>query len=357
LSDKDYIKELFQNELGNHQMKVDPQLWQGVQSQLGSLASAGASGTAAVASKVSFFVKIGVAAVISTAAITTYVLVKNDTPSEKIEVSEEQAISESTEVVLEDNNSELHKIISDTDDFSAESPIITNAPPSNLLLDLARSPRETDSSPDLSLQTLIPTENPAPPSAASNEGSNSAAGSITSPDIEPPVSLVISIEFDKQTNQHYVFSAVSDDAERIVWDFGDGSTFSDSKAEHVYNESGTFTVTAYAYRKDEVVQETLSITVDVVGKITNLPTLFTPNNDGSNDEFFIESEGLLDFSVVIMNDKGEILFESNVPDFRWDGRNRKTGLVADEGVYFYIITAKDELGNTISKHQRLQLKK
>jgi hypothetical protein len=79
LSDKDYIKELFQNELGNHQMKVDPQLWQGVQSQLGSLASAGASGTAAVASKVSFFVKIGVAAVISTAAITTYVLVKNDT--------------------------------------------------------------------------------------------------------------------------------------------------------------------------------------------------------------------------------------------------------------------------------------
>lgn len=348
---------MFQNELGSHQVKVDPQLWQGVQSQLGNLASAGASGTAAVAGKASLFVKIGVAAVLSTAAITTYVLVKNDTPPEKIEVAEEQLISETAKVVLEENNSELQEISSDTDDFSAESPIIIAAPPSNLLLDIARSPREVDSSPDLSLQTLIPLENTSPAAATSNDGSNSAAGSITPPDIASPVSLEISIEFDKQTNQHYVFSAVSDDAERIVWDFGDGSSFTDAKAEHVYNESGTFTVTVYAYRKDEVVQETLSITVDVVGKITNLPTLFTPNNDGSNDEFFIESEGLLDFSVVIMNDKGEILFESNAPDFRWDGRDRKTGLVADEGVYFYIITAKDELGNTISKHQRLQLKK
>jgi hypothetical protein len=58
-----------------------------------------------------------------------------------------------------------------------------------------------------------------------------------------------------------------------------------------------------------------------------------------------------------MNDKGGVLFESNSPDFRWDGRERNSGLVADDGVYFYIITAKDELGNTISKHQRLQLKK
>lgn len=346
---------MFQNELGNHQMKVNPHLWQSVQSQLGSLASAGASGTAAGAAKFSLFIKIGVVAALSTAAITTYVLVKKDIPTEKNKLQEELLITETAEVVSEENNSESQEKSGDTDVFSAQAPITTAAPNSNLLLDLARSPRNTDGSSDFSEQALVPTESIPPSSTASNDRLKNVVESITPSDFESPASLVMHIEFDKQTNQHYVFSAISDDAERIVWEFGDGSTLSDSKVEHVYNESGNFTVIAYAYLKDEVVRETLSITVDVVGKITNLPTLFTPNNDGSNDEFFIESVGLSDFSVVIMNEKGEILFESSAPDFRWDGRDRKTGLVADEGVYFYIITANDELGNTISKHQRLQL--
>lgn len=176
--------------------------------------------------------------------------------------------------------------------------------------------------------------------------------------IESDISqLEIAIEFTKLSNQHYVFRARSGSAEKVVWDFGDGLTYSGTEAEHIFSESGTFDVVAVAYRKEESVSSSVAITIDVTGKITLLPTFFTPNGDGSNDEFFIQSEGLVDFSIVILNENGGILFESSDVNFTWDGRDRMTGMIAEPGVYFYIITAKDELGNTISKHQRLQLKK
>ena len=59
-------------------MKVDPQLWQGVHSQLGNLASTGAGGSAVLAGKSSLLIKIIVAAAITTATVAAYVLVKNN---------------------------------------------------------------------------------------------------------------------------------------------------------------------------------------------------------------------------------------------------------------------------------------
>lgn len=358
MSDKDYIKELFQNELGNHQVKVDPQLWQGVQAQLGNIASTGASGSAAVAGKASFLVKIGVAAAITTATIvTTYVLVNNaDTPTENTETPIEQVAPKVVDASVKTDEGNIIQNDVVADNMTSDSSIDLETSTTNNTVDHSSTQSTTNSTPEIPSQPEVTTGTSTPP-VTNDAGSNSSSNSSTPPVKGTPVPLEISIEFEKKSNQHYAFSAFSKDAEKIEWDFGDGTSFSDDKAEHVFNESGTFTVTAFAYRKDEVVKETLSLTVDVVGKITKLPTIFTPNNDGSNDEFFIESEGLLDFSIVIMNDKGEVLFESNSPDFRWDGRDRKTGLIADNGFYFYIITAKDMLDNTISQHQRLQLKK
>jgi gliding motility-associated-like protein len=358
LSDKDYIKELFQNKLGGHEVKVDPQLWQGVQSQLGNLASTGAAGSAAVAGKVSLLIKIGVAAAITTAAITTYVLVKNNETSKVSENSAEPVSPVASEGVLELNQNSTSQTYTDSAELSSADAATSSA---SSATHPAISPSSAESAtsdrPKQFIETDLTQDNSSYPEIkVDKEKTASVSSSAHSTDVttEP---LKINIEFSKESNQHYVFSAIAEEVDKIVWEFGDGSKFTGQNAEHVYTESGSFEVVAKAFRKNEVVESSVSILVDVAGKITHLPTLFTPNGDGSNDEFFIESEGLGDFSVVIMNDKGEILFESNAPDFRWDGRERNSGLVADDGAYFYIITAKDELGNTISKHQRLQLKK
>ncbi|MDR2907831.1 MAG: gliding motility-associated C-terminal domain-containing protein [Bacteroidales bacterium] len=68
-----------------------------------------------------------------------------------------------------------------------------------------------------------------------------------------------------------------------------------------------------------------------------LPNIFTPNDDGINDRFkAIDNvfSGVL--TIRIYNRHGNLVFESNDPDFEWDGTNRTTKQKCSEGVYFYI---------------------
>ncbi|MDW8230970.1 MAG: gliding motility-associated C-terminal domain-containing protein, partial [Saprospiraceae bacterium] len=67
-----------------------------------------------------------------------------------------------------------------------------------------------------------------------------------------------------------------------------------------------------------------------------LPNAFSPNGDGSNDLFrpfpgwrFIER-----VEMQIFNRWGNLVFETNDPAIRWDGRN-KAGADVPEGTYFY----------------------
>jgi len=54
-------------------------------------------------------------------------------------------------------------------------------------------------------------------------------------------------------------------------------------------------------------------------KISKMPDIFSPNNDGANDFFFVKNEGLSDFNIVIMNNRNETVYQSQDPDFNWDG--------------------------------------
>lgn len=71
----------------------------------------------------------------------------------------------------------------------------------------------------------------------------------------------------------------------------------------------------------------------------NIPNVFTPNNDGSNDYFLprqLLSSNVTRFDMKVFNRWGEIVFETNALDGRgWDGKvNDKDQPV---GVYIYLI--------------------
>ena len=83
--------------------------------------------------------------------------------------------------------------------------------------------------------------------------------------------------------------------------------------------------------------------------------VFTPNGDGRNDYFFLESEGLTDFSVVVFDPTGEIVFQSNDPDFKWDGRDRRSGEIVASGTYMYMVSAYDSEGNPYPIYERLTI--
>ncbi len=69
-----------------------------------------------------------------------------------------------------------------------------------------------------------------------------------------------------------------------------------------------------------------------------IPNVFTPNEDGVNDTYFITAKGLKEFNMVIVNRWGNVVFESDDVQFSWDGTIN--GDKCGDGTYFYIITAK-----------------
>jgi gliding motility-associated-like protein len=69
-----------------------------------------------------------------------------------------------------------------------------------------------------------------------------------------------------------------------------------------------------------------------------IPNVFTPNQDGVNDEFFITSKGLIEYNIVIVNRWGNPVFESTNANEAWDGTSG--GEQCTDGVYFYILKAK-----------------
>ena len=69
-----------------------------------------------------------------------------------------------------------------------------------------------------------------------------------------------------------------------------------------------------------------------------IPNVFTPNNDGANDSYFVTSKGITEYNITILNRWGDVVFESNDITKQWDGTTG--GNLCTEGTYFYFIKAK-----------------
>lgn len=71
-----------------------------------------------------------------------------------------------------------------------------------------------------------------------------------------------------------------------------------------------------------------------IPQTTYFPLSFTPNNDGLNDFFQVfHSETVTEGSIKIFDRWGEIIFQSNDINFKWDGT--MNGRKIPDGVYFY----------------------
>ncbi|MDB3905328.1 gliding motility-associated C-terminal domain-containing protein [Crocinitomicaceae bacterium] len=85
------------------------------------------------------------------------------------------------------------------------------------------------------------------------------------------------------------------------------------------------------------------------------PNVFTPNDDGINDNFqLIQYQGIKTFQCLIYNRWGNLMADYDKPDFLWDGKNKK-GNNAEDGVYFYVIQAVTNGGKEINKHGKVHL--
>lgn len=77
----------------------------------------------------------------------------------------------------------------------------------------------------------------------------------------------------------------------------------------------------------------------------NPPNSFTPNNDGKNELFIIEGDGVTLLNFEVFNRAGMKIFSSKASIITWDGKT-SSGIEAPSGLYYYILTSDKTEFNT-----------
>jgi hypothetical protein len=88
-----------------------------------------------------------------------------------------------------------------------------------------------------------------------------------------------------------------------------------------------------------------------------VPNAFIPNSDDINSHFGPIGENLdfASYQLMILDANGIKVFESDKPDFMWNGKINNIGNEAKPGVYLWEIKTLDNYGNYHNKKGRVNL--
>jgi len=278
-----------------------PRCWESIASQLPAAGTAAGGTTATAATKGTIAAGklaaiIGsAAAVVTVVTVTTVSLLKNDS------VTENQLTADNpTQIIISDSIS-----TDDTETFLVESESATQKTnQSNSPAEKSNNRKKTaeiNSSNPANTAELAPT-----PSNTITTHPTAAITSVTNPTSTPSPNPASST----QTTQAQNNTASSNPQPRPI-----------EKTEDNTNSA------AESHPETSINPEDFGYSHPVVIEI---PNIFTPNGDGVNERFVINGLDKCDKRIlVVKNQKGETVFQSNHYDNSWDGAN------LSDGSYYY----------------------
>ena len=167
---------------------------------------------------------------------------------------------------------------------------------------------------------------------------------------DPVASFVPSSNSVNNFNTEIYFDNTSIGATNYEWDFGDFSgTDTAFSPLHVFpdDESASYLVELIAYSTlgcTDTAYATIEVNEEVVYYV---PNTFTPDSDDFNEIFqpvFTSGYDPYDFTLLIFNRWGEVIFESHDASVGWDGTYN--GALVQDGTFTWKIefktTASDE---------------
>lgn len=148
---------------------------------------------------------------------------------------------------------------------------------------------------------------------------------------------------------------LSSGATSYYWDLGNGTTSGDMYPITYYDTCGTYTVQLRAENSQGCMDTTfyqfeiLCPQDPTIPVVLEIPNVFTPNGDGTNDYFNVNlsSGTFAEFRGQIFNRWGVEVYawnEGQTKDAGWDGKI--DGTEAAAGAYFYIIFYKQQDGQS-----------
>ncbi len=131
-----------------------------------------------------------------------------------------------------------------------------------------------------------------------------------------------------------------------TWDFGD-STFSnlENPDPHIYYKPGEYEILLTIESDRHCIDSLRSEKIKVEPSDLNIPNVFTPDGDGYNDWFMVDSKSLRYISMEVFSRSGIKVYGfsgegEELKDWTgWDGNINNSSRKASPGVYFYIIRA------------------
>lgn len=143
---------------------------------------------------------------------------------------------------------------------------------------------------------------------------------------------------------------------QFYWNFGDGSVSNQPEPEHSYTNSGTYPVSLKIISKYGCSDSlTKSYIITIPQNFAELPNIFSPNNDGINDYFQPVFYDLLSIDCSIFSRSGELIYQWNELNGKWDGKIRNTNQMASPGTYYYILKGITKQGKNIVHKGMVQL--
>ncbi len=169
---------------------------------------------------------------------------------------------------------------------------------------------------------------------------------------QPSKDIVVNVQ-----DANYVFNNLSQGASYYVWYFGDGDTLvtTDLIVPHQYTREGEYYVKLCAYNNwgCKSCFENGPFIISNEWAIF-IPNVFTPNQDGINDEFKMIFRGIKNAEIIIYDRWGiEIFSTKDAKTQFWNGT--KNGKICPEGVYTYHLKAIKENNQSFSKYGTITL--
>ncbi|WNJ18077.1 PKD domain-containing protein [Pontibacter sp. G13] len=127
------------------------------------------------------------------------------------------------------------------------------------------------------------------------------------------------------------FTDLSSGAVSWFWEFGDGNVSDQASPMHTYTEEGDYLVTLTVTDEFGCVSTVSYEPYHIYRPDVMIPTVFTPNGDGVNDEFLITYNGVEDVSIAVFDRWGREVFVSQSAQEGWRPSSEKAG------VYFYAV--------------------
>jgi gliding motility-associated-like protein len=140
-------------------------------------------------------------------------------------------------------------------------------------------------------------------------------------------------------------------ASRYIWRFGDGDTLltvrRDTAVVHTFNATGDY-ISCLEAINDAGCRDTTCLPISArIVAVFDVPSAFTPNGDGRNDQVFVKGFGIATLHWRIYNRWGVLVFETKNRNQGWNGYYKN--VLQPQEVYHYTLEVSFTNGSRAQK--------